>query len=53
MTVPSSQLKYTNTPHWQNVEFQYVTAGGTYSDHLALKGYEALNRAERTHNSTH
>jgi hypothetical protein len=32
----------TRTLCGQNAEFWYVTAGGTYSDHRALKGYKHL-----------
>jgi hypothetical protein len=32
-----NQTKHTNTLRGQNAKFYYVTAGGTYSDHWALK----------------
>jgi hypothetical protein len=33
-----NHMKHTNTLCGQNVEFLCVKAGGTYSDHWALKG---------------
>jgi hypothetical protein len=32
-----NHTEHTNTLCGQNVEFQYVKAGGTYSNHWALK----------------
>jgi hypothetical protein len=33
-----NNTEHTHTLHGQNAEFYYVKAGGTYSDHWALKG---------------
>jgi hypothetical protein len=33
-----NHTEHTNTLCGQNVEFEYVKAGGTYSNHCALKG---------------
>jgi hypothetical protein len=33
-----NNMEHTNTLHGQNAEFWYVTAGGIYSNHSALKG---------------
>jgi hypothetical protein len=33
-----NHTEHTNTLRGQNVEFWYVKAGGTYSNHWALKG---------------
>jgi hypothetical protein len=41
-------MKHTNTLCEQNAKYSYVTAGGAYSNHWALKGREAAE--ETTYN---
>jgi hypothetical protein len=33
-----NSTEHTDTLFWQNAEFYYVKASGTYSNHWALKG---------------
>jgi hypothetical protein len=39
-------MEHVNTLCVQNAEFKYVKAGGTYSNHWALKGQKWISRKE-------